>query len=173
MSKIALIAVLVICVLLLVLFLAVFFEKMKNAVLHMRPGAVGLIVVMLLAVTAFICVLLFAPRGEGSLLAENKEAESTGTADFDAESLLNKCLAEATAGNAEGDRAVYIRVSGSNVNVGEKHFKSVSELKDFLGILAESDLQYVLVDDFASLKTYREVTDVLGTVGIGYKEIEE
>lgn len=173
MNKVAAVAVLIICAFLVIIILAAGFEKMRSAVRNMKPLTFFAILLVLIAVIIFICVSLFGSRGEGSVFSENKEAESIGKEDFDEDSLINECLSEATAGNPEGDRSVYITVSGDRIRIGEKAFKDTGELKEFLGILVKTDSKYVLVDGYAKAVTYHEVLGILDSVGITYTEKAE
>ncbi|MCQ2402019.1 MAG: hypothetical protein MJ059_08905 [Lachnospiraceae bacterium] len=173
MSNFALTAILIVCIGLLVVIFAVYFDRVRMSLRNMKPLTVALLVLILLAAIVFLSFRLFGPRGEGSIFAENKEAQSVGTEDYNEESLLNQCLSEATAGNVEGDFSVYIKVTGERINIGSREFKDDEELKEFLGLLVRTDSRYVLVDDYASARTFENVRGVLESVGIRYTETAE
>lgn len=173
MSDFALTAILIVCIGLLVVIFAVYFDRVRMSFRNMKPLTVTLLVLILLAAIVFLCFRLFGPRGEDGIFTENKEAQSVGTEDYDEESLLNQCLSEATAGNVEGDLSIYIKVSGERINIGSREFKDEGELKEFLGLLVKTDSRYVLVDDYALASTFEDVREVLKSVGIRYTETAE
>ena len=173
MSNLALILALIVCIGLLSVIMIPSLERLRFALHHMKPLTKTVFALILIVIIVILTAVLTGRRGEGSILAENKEAESTGPSDHDEEAIINECLKEAVKGNPEGDLAVYIRVSGEDIRVGEKEFTDTDELKNFLGILVRTDSQYVLVDDYASARAFESVKTVLSEVGITYTETAE
>ena len=169
MSNLALILALIVCTGLLAVIMIPSLERLRFVLHHMKPLTKTVFVLILIVIIVILLAVLTGRRGEGSILAENKEAESTGPADSDEEAIINECL----KGNPEGDLAVYIRVSGEDIRIGEKVFTDTDELKNLLGILVRTDSRYVLVDDYASARAFENVREVLQEVGITYTETAE
>lgn len=163
----------------IVLIVAIFtiIPRIKNALSKVPFIVYLLIVIALIAATAFLAINVFGPRGEDDLLSRKADGIEQGDAEVnvdlegdseDGGTYLS--VAQALEGNEAGDDTIYVVIRGDEVKIGETVMEDTGMFRSAISGLAGEGRKICLADDYATAMKYKEIQSAMDELGIQYRE---
>ena len=165
----------IILIVILALFLCFFIFKdnsLKRNVSALWSLGIIAVCVIILFILIFGLIKKYKGIGEGALFTD---MVSTSTSSDETDSVVSDLAgssgspsgaADADENNPAGDGELTVRVSGDSVYIGNEEYMDINLARPVISEAAKNGAAIILVDDYASARTYIEVKELLSELGI-------
>jgi biopolymer transport protein ExbD len=100
------------------------------------------------------------------MISTNSSSDETGSVVTDLAPGSSAVTGDADENNPAGGGELTIRVSGDTVYIGNEEYMDVNLARPAINEAAKNGAAVILVDDYASARTYIEVKDLLSELGV-------
>ena len=134
--------------------------------------SLGIIAVCVIILFILIMGLIkkYKGIGEGALFTDmistNSSSDETGSVVTDLAPGSSAVTGDADENNPAGGGELTVRVSGDTVYIGNEEYMDVNLARPAINEAAKNGAAVILVDDYASARTYIEVKDLLSELGV-------
>ena len=163
----------IILIVILALFLCFFIFKDNSLKRNVSAlWSLGIIAVCVIILVILIMGLIkkYKGIGEGALLTDmistNSSSDETGSVVTDLAPGSSAVTGDADGNDPAGGGELTVRVSGDTVYIGNEEYKDVNLARPAINEAAKNGAAVILVDDYASARTYIEVKDLLSELGV-------
>ena len=146
----------IILIVILALFLCFFIfrdNSLKRNVSALWSLGIIAVCVIILFILIMGLIKKYKGIGEGALFTDMISDSSAVTGDAD-------------GNDPAGGGELTVRVSGDTVYIGNEEYKDVNLARPAINEAAKNGAAVILVDDYASARTYIEVKDLLSELGV-------
>ena len=163
----------IILIVILALFLCFFIFKDNSLKRNVSAlWSLGIIAVCVIILVILIMGLIkkYKGIGEGALFTDmistNSSSDETGSVVTDLAPGSSAVTGDADGNDPAGGGELTVRVSGDTVYIGNEEYKDVNLARPAINEAAKNGAAVILVDDYASARTYIEVKDLLSELGV-------
>ncbi|SCX93119.1 hypothetical protein SAMN02910292_00513 [Lachnospiraceae bacterium XBB2008] len=163
----------IILIVILALFLCFFIfrdNSLKRNVSALWSLGIIAVCVIILFILIMGLIKKYKGIGEGALFTDmistNSSSDETGSVVTDLAPGSSAVTGDGDENNPAGGGELTVRVSGDTVYIGNEEYKDVNLVRPAINEAAKNGAAVILVDDYASARTYIEVKDLLSELGV-------